>query len=200
MGRSLKGRRSIVITFPEQSALEIWLTRNGIDISIWGTGNSKTLTDLWNELLAGEIILHEYPPLRIVNVVQVIIRQNGRILVETEQVLRNGRKRHRNQPPAEKFKPGETYREAAIRCLEEEIGINKQFITIYPSTHRQIKSYSHSYSYPGLPSLYNLNIVEATVQELPIADFWRDNQTSTDGGDPVRKHRWGWREESILAQ
>lgn len=188
-----------MITFPDKLALEVWLTRNGIDISTWGTGNSKTLTNLWNELIAGEIILHKYPPLRVVNVVQVIIRQNGCILVETEQVLRNGRKRRRNQPPAEKFKPGETYGDAAIRCLEEEIGINERLVTIFHNTHRQIKTYAHSFSYPGLPSLYNVNIVEANVQELPIADFWRDNQSFTDG-DPVKKHRWGWRNESILAE
>ena len=188
-----------MITFPNKLALEVWLTRNGIDISAWGAGNSKTLSELWNELISGEIILHEYPPLRVVNVVQVIIRKNGCVLVETEQVLRNGRKRQRNQPPAEKFKPGETYQDAAIRCLEEEIGISKHLITIYPETHRQIKTYSHSFSYPGLPSLYNVNIVEAEVEDLPVVDFWRDNRSYTTG-DPVERHRWGWREESILAE
>lgn len=194
-----KGSRSNVVTFPDKTSLEIWLTRNGIDISAWGTGSSKTLTDLWHELNCGEIILHEYPPLRVVNVVQVIIRRNDRILVETEQVLRNGRKRRRNQPPAEKFKPGETYQDAAKRCLQEELGIDARLIKIRPETHRQIKTYSHSFSYPGLPSLYTVNIVEANVQELPLADFWRDNQSFTNG-DPVRKHRWGWREEAVLME
>ena len=188
-----------MVTFPDKASLEIWLTRNGVDISAWGTGSSKTLTDLWHELNAGEIILHEYPPLRVVNVVQVIIRRNGTILVETEQVLRNGRKRRRNQPPAEKFKPGETYHEAALRCLQEKIGIAARLITIHPNTHRQVKTYAHSFSYPGLPSLYNVNIVEADVQELPIVDFWRDNQSFTSG-DPVEKHCWGWRKEAHLIE
>ena len=189
-----------MVTFPDKKSLEVWLTRNGIDISAWGTGNSKTLTDLWHELIRGEIILHEYPPLRVVNVVQVIIRRNDCILVETEQILRNGRKRQRNQPPAEKFKPGETYHEAALRCLQEELGIDHRLIDLQIETHRQIKNYCHSFSYPGLPSLYTVHIVEADVQELPIADFWRDNQSFVSG-DAVKKHRWGWRrEEARLAE
>lgn len=177
--------------FKNVKSLKTWLHSHGIDYADWGTNNTKSLDNLWHELAEGEIMLFEHPPLRVVNVVQIIIRRGPYILLEGEQVFGDGQRRYRNQPPAEKLKPGENYQEGAYRCLHEELGIRAHHIKLLPDTHRQVKSYAQSASYPGLPSLYNLHLVEAEVDVLPNKDFWHENESFTEG-DPVRRHHWVW--------
>lgn len=184
--------------FQDIDAFRAWLSLNDIDSSSWGTGNTKSLINLWHELNEGEIILFEHPPLRVVNVVQVIIRQGDYVLLEAEQVFGDGQRRYRDQPPAEKMKPGETYIEAAMRCLVEELGVEVNQVQLFPGTHRQVKTYAQSSSYPGLPALYNLHIVEAAVSGLPETEFWRDNRSFT-AGDPIKRHKWVWRRDNVLA-
>ncbi len=134
----------------------------------------------------------------MVNVAQVIIRRGEYVLLEAEQVFGDGQRRYRGKPPAEKIKPGETYMEAAARCLQEELGVETGQIQLFPDTHRQVKTYAMSSSYPGLPALYNLHTVEAAVSGLPETEFWRDNRSFT-AGDPVKRHKWVWRRENALA-
>ena len=50
--------------------------------------------------------LVDQPVLRVVQAVTVVIRQEDKILIETEQVFKDGRRRVRNQPPSEKMKLG----------------------------------------------------------------------------------------------
>ena len=178
--------------FTDIQALETWLGDYGIDYESWGNRSSKSLSNLWQELQAGEVQLIENPPLRRVEVVQVIIRQDGEVLVEAEQEFFNGQRRYRNQPPSEKIKPGETVQDAASRCLREELALPNAAFTLRPDTHRQYQTNTNSISYPGLPSQYNFHVIEAAVSGLPAEDFWRENQS--DGViDPVRRHRWEWR-------
>ena len=178
--------------FTDIYALEKWLSSNGIDVKAWGSDNSKSLDNLWQELQAGEVQLKQNPLLRLVEVVQIIIRRGETVLVEAEQEFFNGQRRYRNQPPSEKIKPGETVQVAASRCLQEELGLPLGAFTLRLETHRQHQTNTNSISYPGLPSQYNFHIIEAAVSGLPAEDFWRENQS--DGIiDPVKRHRWEWR-------
>lgn len=185
-------KRISVNKFPTINALEAWLQKHGIHYEAWGKNNSKSLQNLWQELEAGEVQLKESPPLRLVEVVQIIIRRNNEILVEAEQEFVNGQRRFRNQPPSEKVKPGESIMEAACRCLQEELGISSEAITLDLESHRQHQTNTNSISYPGLPSQYDFHVLEAAVFGLPEGTFWRDNQTS-GLVDPVKRHRWVWR-------
>jgi hypothetical protein len=185
-------RRIIVNQFTDIHALETWLSHYGIDFKAWGEKSSKSLNHLWQELQAGEVQLKENPPLRLVEVVQIIIRQGETVLVEAEQEFFNGQRRYRNQPPSEKIKPGETVQDAACRCLQEELALPKEAFLLRPETHRQYQTNTNSISYPGLPSQYNFHVIEAAVSTLPTEGFWRENQS--DGiTDPVKRHRWEWR-------
>ncbi|MBK8903602.1 MAG: NUDIX domain-containing protein [Anaerolineaceae bacterium] len=178
--------------FTDIYALEKWLSSNGIDVKAWGSDNSKSLDNLWQELQAGEVQLKQNPPLRLVEVVQIIIRRRETVLVEAEQEFFNGQRRYRNQPPSEKIKPGETVQVAASRCLQEELGLSLDAFTLRLETHREYQTNTNSISYPGLPSQYNFHIIEAAVSGLPTEDFWRENES--DGIiDPVKRHRWEWR-------
>lgn len=62
---------------------------SGIDTSLWGEGNAKTIGHLWDELREGEARLQDDPPLRLVDAVQIIIRRGKQILVEARQELGN---------------------------------------------------------------------------------------------------------------
>ena len=190
-------RKFTVNRFGSIHVLAEWLQEHGINYELWGKNNSKSLRNLWQELEAGEVQLKEIPPLRVVEVVKLIIRQNGDILVEAEQEFINGQRRFRNQPPSEKVKPGETIQQAARRCLKEELGVPSEAVTLKIDSHRQYQTHTNSISYPGLPSQYNFHVLEAAVSGLPDDDFWRENNTEGTV-DPVKRHRWVWRpQESI---
>ncbi|WP_420641478.1 NUDIX hydrolase [Candidatus Leptofilum sp.] len=190
-------KRAPVNKFPSIHALEAWLQKHGIRYDAWGKDSNKSLRNLWQELEAGEVQLKESPPLRVVEVVQIIIGHNNQILVEAEQEFVNGQRRFRNQPPSEKVKPGESIQDAAHRCLEEELGLDPEAIRLDLTSHRQHQTNTTSISYPGLPSQYNFHLLEAAVSGLPEGEFWRENKTEGTV-DPVRRHRWAWRpKESV---
>ena len=185
-------KRRIVNQFTNIQALEAWLGKYGIKYEAWGANSSKSLRNLWQELEAGEVQLKDNPPLRVVDVVQLIILRDDHILVEAAQEFITGQRRFRNQPPSEKIKPGENIQQAAYRCLLEELDVPSQRITLHLETHRQRQTKTNSISYPGLPSLYNFHMVEACIADLPQEDFWRENRA---GGvlDPIKRHLWAWR-------
>jgi ADP-ribose pyrophosphatase YjhB (NUDIX family) len=172
--------------------LQSWLDDANIDTSFWGEGNAKTVNHLWEEILEGEACLQEDPPLRLVDVVQIIIRRGRLMLLEKKQELGNGQVRFRNQPPSEKMKSGEDYTEAALRCFAEELGVAETAVTFHHDTYTKIESETDSLSYPGLKTRYTFHMIEADVAGLPDKDFWREN-TAHDDGDPVKRHQWGWR-------
>ncbi len=176
--------------FESVTALTKWLHENGVDTARWGDAGSKTPTSLWQELQQGDCTLQDDPPMRIVRVVQVIIRQAGKVLVEIEQELSDGRIRQRHIFPAEKMKPNETPKAAAQRCLQEELGdAHVQTISSVEGGERQEEFVSPSY--PGLQTQYHFFEVEMHVTGLSTSDFWTENITPTDN-DPVRRHHWAW--------
>jgi aspartate/methionine/tyrosine aminotransferase len=179
------------VTFTHIDELRGWLNRHNVDLTFWGDGNAKSVPHLWQEYVSGETRLREDPPRRMVNVAQVIIRRGQKVLLEAEQVMENGSRRSRRQPPSEKFKPGETYLDATRRCLQEELGAQPEAIHISPETHTVHTERRGSSSYPGLLTEYTFHTVEAQVDGLQEASFWREN-TAVSQGDPVRRHLWEW--------
>lgn len=171
--------------------LKAWLASHQIDTSQWGEGNAKSVADLWAELQRGECSFEEDPPLRRVEVVEVIVRHAGRELIEREQHFLDGRIRVRNQPPSEKMHPSETPIEAARRCLIEELALSADAISIPPQEIAARFLREESGSYPNLISEYCLYAVVATVDSLPTSDFIIPN-AAHDDGDPVVAHRWAW--------
>jgi hypothetical protein len=173
-------------------ALEKWLIAHGIAVKSWGEAGTKTLDNLWHELANHEITLEDDPPARKVQVVQVILRRGDTVLHELAQEFEDGRLRERQQPPSEKIVGIESRYAAAERCLREELGLEPQQLKILPATHPISEQIAESPSYPGLSTHYRIYTVEATADDLPDDDFWRDNE-AFGSGDPVRRHLWGWR-------
>ena len=184
------------LAFADVAALAAWLTNAGIPLERWGKGEAKTVADLWHEVSAGETTLHDDPPRREVRVTQVFIRRDGRVLMEIEQEMADGRRRIRDWPPSEKFKRGEDARLAARRCLAEELGLAVSPDALCEEGELYTREVD-SPSYPGLLTLYRVHTIVLSAADLPTSglppdDFWRDNSAAND---PIRRHLWGWREE-----
>ncbi|MEM7029267.1 MAG: NUDIX hydrolase [Chloroflexota bacterium] len=174
------------------SGLKNWLSEQNIDFMAWGQVSAKTPENLWNELEQGEIHLEAHPPLRVSHIVQVIIHQNDKILIEVGQELKNNQWRERNCPPGEKMKPREHFQDAAIRCLYEELGVSQQAVTILKALDEPRSTTRNSPSYPGLQTRYIIYTVEVKVAGLPQSNFCTD-EISSNQTDPIRKHYWAWR-------
>ena len=173
------------------AALQGWLAGHGIFTAEWGQGQAKSVADLWVEVVCGESVLVVDPPRRLVQVVQIEVWQDGRRVLEAEQEMEDGRFRPRHHPPSEKIKPGESVQEAALRCLAEELGVEKTAVTFLPHPPTTQHHLADSHSYPGLLTEYTLHTIHVAVIGLPTAPFWRDNRAAAQG-DPVRRHRWEW--------
>ncbi|MCB0175078.1 MAG: NUDIX domain-containing protein [Anaerolineae bacterium] len=178
-----------------QKDLEKWLVRNGIDTSQWGISGTKSVTNLWDELVNGDIQLLDDPPRRSVHVVEVKIRKGHYVLQELEQEFGNGERRVRNRLPSEKMKPSENCMIAAVRCLKEEIGVDEKDVSFIDPNCEQVRKLTNdSPSYPGLSTKYTFHTVTVEVDGLPDTetDFWRHNAAYAFG-DPVKRHHWVWK-------
>lgn len=171
--------------------LEAWLRAAGMPLEEWGTGGAKSVSDLRNEITAGESILETNPFCRVVKLVQLRIVRGDRVLIELEQELAGGRRRQRRRLPSEKVKRGETSIRAARRCLKEELGLVEPRGVELSSDAKPIQRRSESPSYPGLITHYTIHTITALSDELPDEDFWVENVAESD---PVVRHRWGWRQ------
>jgi hypothetical protein len=168
--------------------LREWLERNGIPQESWGTGGTKSVQHLWDEIEAGETTLDSEPPLRRVTVVSLRVRQGGKELVEIAQLMADGTWRSRNEAPAEKMKPGEEAADTARRCVAEELGVEGPGVVVGAVSERRLRRDS-SPSYPGLASEYVFHDVEVQVPGLASGNFW----TREAGDGVVSAHLWAWR-------
>ena len=179
--------------FNSPDDLQDWLIVNGIDLSLWDKENAKSVENLWREIEAGETRLEGQPPMRLVQVAEVIIRNGDQVLIEVGQLFGNGRFRKRHIPPSEKFKTNENYLDAVYRCLAEELLVSKNQVTLLPNSYKVQKKEKESASYPTLMACYQVHSVEVKVEGLPEGDFSTDNQSFAEG-DPVAKHFWSWQD------
>lgn len=178
--------------FSSNDELEKWLIDQKIDLLLWNRGNAKSVENLFNEIILGDSLIQLNPPMRIIHVVQVLIFRNQTLLVEIEQEMNDERTRKRNLPPSEKMKPGEDCRQAAIRCLVEELQVSEDQVAILTTDCKAFIRYRNSRSYPGLKSKYFVYHVQAQVEQLPEENFWSKEKESLKHTDIVRRHYWGW--------
>ncbi|UBF25513.1 NUDIX domain-containing protein [Kovacikia minuta CCNUW1] len=130
-------------------------------LSTYGKGNAKEFTALLEEIKTGdcEIVWEEKQPIRLVNVVLVIvISHKGERLIEAYQEFSDGRIRKRGmQELAEKRKPDEPPEAAARRAIQEELGIPTENLIFecLPASDPEIIETTESFSYPGLKTRYS---------------------------------------------
>ncbi len=142
----------------------------GIDLDTWGTGEAKTLHHLQKEIESAETALvtgAQGQLLRKVtvcaaNVYHVSLEGKKYRLKEEKQIFKDGRERRRGleQAVSEKMKPDEDPRNAMIRGMKEELGIQGEIFLEETAVEEQLLS---SPSYPGLQSQYVRYIFRAIL-------------------------------------
>jgi 8-oxo-dGTP pyrophosphatase MutT (NUDIX family) len=88
------------------------------------------------------------------------------------------------------MKPGETVRQAAVRCVLEELGVRVGEESARPDETPTVKVET-SPSYAGLPTRYTFYDCEVDVPGLPEGPF-----STREDGDKVSLHHWEWRGEN----
>ncbi len=179
--------------FTTLESLHQWLLTINIDLDRWSSGQAKSVKNLFNEIVTGESSIQLQPPLRVVKVVQVLVRNADKFLLELGQELDDKRLRKRKIPPSEKLKPGEDCLIAARRCLVEELQIQPDKIILLTEQCKPVYRYRNSRSYPGLRTKYVVYRVEVIVKDLPSNDFWTDEKSNQGTQEIIRRHFWGWR-------
>ena len=178
--------------FTSLESLHQWLLVQSFDLDSWNCGQAKSVSNLFNEIEAGESSLQLQPPLRVVRVVQVLVMNAGNFLLELGQELDDKRLRKRYIPPSEKMKPGEDCLITAERCLVEELQIPIEDIKVITKQCKPVYRYRNSKSYPGLRTKYVVYRVEVAVKDLPTEDFWTDEKSNQGPKEIIRRHYWGW--------
>jgi hypothetical protein len=148
------------------------LKRGGIDFSQWGKGGTKTLNHLQKEIENEEcalIIGKQGEVLREVVIARAnifYISKEGKKyrLKEEKQVFKDGRERRRNLKYSlnEKVKFGENIKEAMIRGIKEELGIEGDLSLKETGIEEETED---SPSYPGLKSHYIYHNFEVSLND-----------------------------------
>jgi hypothetical protein len=175
--------------FTEPQELRNWLLQQGLDISCWSGMGKKTFEDLWAEVLIGDCTLTK-GPIRVVKFLSIEIRRKNLVLHEIKQQLRDGTTRERNQPPAEKIRPGESVKTALLRCLRDELGLHENSCRIVLRSEEPTFFEEDSRSYPGLKTHYLKFSADVFSASLPEEDFSTEEQAGCDSS--VLRHWWSW--------
>ena len=179
-------------TFENPQQLALWLQGHQINLDHWGQQGAKSVEDLWREVQHAESLLYAEAPLRRVRVVELVVQDGDRQLIEAAQTLVSGQVRRRNHPPSEKMLPDEEPFGTAQRCLVEELGIDDATDVRFPPQQiRERQELVDSASYPGLITQFTFYQVVVQVQHLPATDFTTTNAAHAHG-DPVIAHHWHW--------
>jgi len=139
------------------------LVDSGIDLSKWGTGRAKTLSQLEKEVFFGETRLLKdvdgklIRRIRICNAQIYYTNQDGVIYIlrQAEQVLPDGRKRMRQfeNSLSEKCQFDETPGDTIVRGLLEELTITNLLSIILVDERIEVVEPD---SYPGLVTEYTI--------------------------------------------
>ena len=182
-----------------EESLAEWLGTHHIPIDQWGKGNAKTVAALWQEITASETELWAEPPLRVIRVVKIQVRPNygsTLVLTEVEQILRDSRRRLRNQIPGEKIVGAESAEEAALRGLYEEVGVTADAVQFTHIPKEPVIEERASPSFPGLLTQYWFHEVEVVVMGLPEGAFWTEDL----GESVAQRHGWAWTDAETWPQ
>lgn len=161
-------------------------------------GRTKTVEQLYNEIVEGDTKLFEDPTThklyRKTLVLFLVIKKriNGvtKFLIEYEQVFKKKgyAPRRRQILPAEKMKQSDENKEplldAVYRAVQEELGDDIRVLYIdYEHIVTTVRA-EESLSYPGLETLYESYYVPIEVDGLSDQDF------STEEKDKINYWKW----------
>eukprot|EP01026_Neomeris_dumetosa_P034096 TRINITY_DN2738_c0_g1_i1.p1 TRINITY_DN2738_c0_g1~~TRINITY_DN2738_c0_g1_i1.p1 ORF type:complete len:227 (+),score=21.45 TRINITY_DN2738_c0_g1_i1:77-757(+) len=182
------------------SQLESWLNSNGVDTQEWGTGPTKTVQELFEEVQLGEtqlMLSEEGNVQRFVRIAIVDIKNDaGQTLMEFKQVLPNGHERQRGLMLSEKLLRDEEWEVGAKRGIQEELSTAMtdpqnflSYLTFLPDSYRLKLEEKVSTSYGGLKSRYECNKVVANLTCIPQSGEFVTKEERPDG---YLTTHWRW--------
>lgn len=162
-------RGTILYPWTEQSVSDL-LKRFKIDISKFGTGGAKRLDSLAMELSEGGSHLMQWDGrlVRVVNMVILNLNFGQYHLIETSITTNSGVKRPCKRWPG-KIQPES---EDTLSCIQDvlesklQIPIEQVVKLSLARETRKLFSHEMSASYPGLPSLYCKQMIQANLCNL----------------------------------
>ncbi|CAE7572973.1 CLASP [Symbiodinium sp. CCMP2456] len=171
-----------------EAALKEYLESNGVSTSKFGTGGTKTMSWLFQELKEGSCFLAPSSEtstpgrpqiMRVVEPIFIRLRFRSRVLVQERQQFPDGRTRVRNMLLAEKKEPRDSggLLAAIHRGIHEELGVSledlgrEDVIRYRPDTYHFEIEQIDSASYPGLPSSYRTHHVQVEILETGLDVF-----------------------------
>eukprot|EP00439_Symbiodinium_sp_Y106_P000557 s3837_g1.t1 len=193
---------------PDDAALASYLRRAGIDPAAYGTGKAKTIAALLKEVVKGETVLEwndsQSQIRRVVEPVFIQLRWGDKVLVETEQILSDGRPRQRNMLMAEKKSPEDVDIEhSALRGVKEELLENIPGCEIDVLRHLRFMQESYccvaenleSNSFPGLPCVYithycGVQILDNALPLFKDIGFLETDFETKESDGKINKWRW----------
>ena len=119
-------RRSQAMVFGTEEQLTKCLSDEGVDVSAWGSGSAKRVSDLLHEIQKkeSELVKEDGRLIRCLRVAKLRIQRpdSTEYLRETKQIMPDGRVRARHdEKPGEKMEADEDPLEAAVRGIKEEL-------------------------------------------------------------------------------
>jgi len=151
----------------EEEELQKFLQDNNIDVSKFGKDGVKTIAQFSEELVQGEATLMKQKDGSIIRVVDVLIvkvmRKNGDIIVEVEEVKADGTKKDLTRLPAVKRRDDEHPFIAAHRVLSKVLRISETMVEMQTDNMQLVEEQKDSQAYAGLPTLYRRRIVTANL-------------------------------------
>eukprot|EP00930_Biecheleria_cincta_P052267 TRINITY_DN3751_c0_g2_i1.p1 TRINITY_DN3751_c0_g2~~TRINITY_DN3751_c0_g2_i1.p1 ORF type:complete len:1658 (-),score=286.43 TRINITY_DN3751_c0_g2_i1:137-5110(-) len=162
-----------VVQFPPtQAALRILLSRCGIDVDKFGTGQYRSLEDFWLDLTAKESLLQmsKGQPLRLAN--STVVRVVWKLTGKREPLILVKDKNSRKKLLTRRMLLEETWEESALSCLDEDLSLRPgQARNLLAhragdkSCYTFLEELTESDKYPGIKCLYRTHLVTYTVKE-----------------------------------
>lgn len=140
-----------------------------ISLELWGRDQAKTVEDLLAEISLGECYLKVDSEglWRVTERVQISIsssRRANHCLIESMQILPDGRSRPRWKLPSGKLRRGETPLAAMQREVAEELNLFSLPMTFMG---KELKDWQ-SKAYPGLKGLCTIHTFKAVLEDSPL--------------------------------
>jgi hypothetical protein len=163
-------------------SLKLW----GVPVDQYGTGDAKTVDQLYDEIQSGEtkLLYDDGVLIRYFRGVIVYVYYGAYKLHEDRQEFSDGRVRRRGFDfLAEKLSGDEVEYFAVHRCLEEEIGVTD----VKPLfKYAELRANADAMSYPGIPTLSELSYFDAI---LPTESFVREGYVEVQ---PSKTNYYVW--------
>jgi len=163
-----------------EDALFDYLMNNNVDVSRWGEGTFRSVSEFSEELVKGESTLFRQENGRIVRLVDIVVlklvKENS-VLREVEEMV-GERTMALDRLPAMKRRTDEHPFSAARRLLTRYLHFEDNEVNLDPDDVRVLEEEQESTSYPGLLSVYRKRFITAKVNPAaPGAQGVRSHST-----------------------